>query len=141
MTEGFVSPLIHKMNEHIHSVSKVYPTLDDGVEVAGAAGAWTLGDFVQIVPVNTIASPFDIHWISIENCSAEDVYELALYAATTEIGRVRFSASITVGLHPILPPIKFQCAIIPANTQIQAKAANAGGGAESVTISIHYHTY
>jgi len=141
MPDGFVSPLIHTLDEHAHSISKVYPTLSAGVTISTGAGAYQLSAaYAEIVPVNTITSPFDIHWITIESASADEIYEIVLYAGTTEIGRIRAVTTITVGGHAVLPPVKFQCEIQPANTQIQAKAASAGGG-DSVTISIHYHTY
>lgn len=132
---------LHRLYEHGHSAAKVYPTLAAGVTVTGAAGAWTLGAYAEIVPVNTITTQFDIHWIVIEDASTDDTYELVLYAATTEIGRVRFAVTLTAGGRVILPPIFFQCAVVAANSQIQAKLASLGGGGETVTISIHYHTY
>lgn len=132
---------LHLASEHIHSVAKVYPTLAAGVTVTTAAGAWTLGNYAQIVPASTIASRFDIHWINVEAASNDDTYELVLYAATTEIGRVRFTVSLTAGGRVLLPPMFFQCPIVAANSQIQAKLACSAGGAETVDISIHYHTY
>lgn len=129
---------IHIMQDHVHSASKVYPTLANPITVTGAAGAWTLGNFVEVVPVNMITSPFDIHHINASNASAADNYELVLYAATTEIGRVRFSRSSGLSTVNLLP---FQCDIQAANTQIQAKVASSTGGADTVDISIFYHIY
>ena len=132
---------LHLLDEHVHSTSHVYPTLAAGVTVTGGAGAWGLGAYAEIVPVNTITERFDIHWMAIEGASAEDVYEIVLYAGTTEIGRARFAVTITAGLHPVMSPIVFQTPIVAANSQIQAKVASSGGGADTVTVSIHYHTY
>ena len=42
------------LEEHMHGIPCAYPTGTAGVTVAGAAGAWTLGSFVEIIPVNTI---------------------------------------------------------------------------------------
>lgn len=128
--------------DHVHSESKVYPTLANGVTVTGAAGAWTLGVFAEIFPASTITSDFDIHFIGVEAISANDVYELVLYqgpvASEVEIGRVRFSKS-TVQEGTQNQP--FQTPIIAANERISAKVASAGGGSDTVTISIFYHTY
>jgi hypothetical protein len=126
--------------EHFHGAAKVFPTLAAGETVTGAAGAWTLGAFAEIVPVDTITEDFDIHYINIEDASADDIYELVLYAATTEIGRIRFVVDTGVGGGGF-PGLPFQCAIQPKNTQIQAKVASSGGGADTVDISIHYHEY
>jgi hypothetical protein len=90
---------IHHLDEHVHSASNVYPTLAGGVVVSTGAGAWQEGAFVEIVPASTISGGgegrFDIHWVSVENISANGVYELSLYsgAGDTEIARVRFTKS------------------------------------------------
>ncbi len=127
---------LHIFDEHIHNQSRVYPTLANGVVVT-AGGAWGLGGFTEIVPVSTIGLDFDIHYISIEALSANETYELVLYAATTEIGRVRV---IKNAVQDGTMNVPFQCDILPAGTQIQAKLATAGGG-DSATISIFYHYY
>lgn len=130
--------------EHIHNPSKVYPTLGAGATINTDVAAWTLGAFVEIVPLNTITSDFDIHYVSIEDISANGVYELVLYSdadgvggGEVEVGRVRFvqsgvqSATLNT---PMLTPL------IDANAQIKAKLASDSGG-DNATISIFYHTY
>jgi hypothetical protein len=132
--------LLHTNDEHIHKEARVYPTLASGVVVTGAAGAWTLGSFVEVIPASTITDDFDLHFINVEDVSATDTYEIVFYAVTTEICRVRFSADIGVfgGALPALPTLT---PLIDANTQIQAKIASAAGGSETATISLSYHTY
>lgn len=132
--------LLHIIEEHMHSESKVYPTLAAPVAVLGDNSAWTLGSFVEIVPVDTITDVFDIHFINIEDADDDDMYELVLYADETEIGRVRFVVDTSV-FGGALPAIPFQTPLIPANTKIQAKVASSAGGGDTVNISIHYHTY
>lgn len=136
---GNIAELLHYVEEHLHSPCKVYPSLAAGVTVAGGAGAWALGNFVTIVPASTITAEFDIHWISIENISANDVYELVLYygASDIEAGRVRF---VKTSVTEAVTNIPFQSIVIPANSQIRAKLASASGG-DNVTISLFYHTY
>jgi hypothetical protein len=128
------------MEEHVHSASKVYPTLAAAVTVTGAAGAATLGNYAEIVPASTITSPFDVHYINVEDASADDSYELVIYATTTEIGRVRFIVDTSV-FGSGLPAVPIQTPIVDANAQIQAKVASIGGGGDTVDISLHYHTY
>lgn len=133
----------YTIEEHIHSKSKVYPTLTDGVTLTAGA-AWVLGVFAEIVPLNTITLDFDIHYVSIEDISANGVYELVLYSDAdgiggdeVEIGRVRFtrnaiqSATLNV---PMTTPI------VSANSQIKAKLAGSNAG-QTAVISIFYHTY
>jgi hypothetical protein len=129
------------LTDHIHGAMKVYPTLAAGVTVTGNATAWTLGNATEIVPANTITSPFDIHFIEIEAVSATDVYEVVLYSgasADVEIGRFRTSKD---SANTSFPPVSFMCPLQPANTKISAKCASSGGGGDTITISIGYHLY
>lgn len=125
--------------EHIHTASKVYPTLADGVQIDTDAAVWTLGAFATIVPADTITNDFDIHHISIEDISADSVYELVLYCGPTdtECGRVRFTrTTLTEAVLniPMLTPI------IPANSRIRAKLASSTGN-DDASITIFYHEY
>jgi hypothetical protein len=133
---------VEVMEEHMHSISQVYPTLVVGIPIlAGAAGPpWVPGNFVELIPVNTIGEDFDIHWLVIEGISNDGIYELVFYAATTEISRVRFSAEAGVGGTVTYSPIPIQTRIQPKNTQIQCKLA-CSAGAETATISVIYHEY
>ena len=128
--------LLHTLNEHAHGGSKVYPTLATPENVVAGA-AWVLGAFKEIVPVGGITEDFDIHYVSIEGISANDTYELVLYAVEVEIGRVRFVKN--AGIAPTIN-IPIQAPIIPANTQIKAKLASLTGGSD-VDISLFYHEY
>lgn len=128
---------VEVMEEHMHKESKVYPTLAAAVTATTAAGAWTLGNFVEVVPANTIDEDFDVHWVNVEAVSADDTYELVLYAATTEIGRARGY----VKNQQSMPEWMFTCPIIRKNTQIQAKVASALGSSATLDLSVHYHVY
>lgn len=131
---------IEILEEHVHNAQCVYPTLASAVTVAGAAGAWALGNFVEIVPVNTIAGDFDLHWINIEDVSATGSYELVLYVETTEIARARFHVTGTPA-NVIISPLRVQTPILAANSQVQMKIASSSGGSDTVDVSIEYHTY
>jgi len=126
-------------DEHMHSVSKVYPTLAAGVTLNTDAVAWTLGTLVEVIPASTITEDFDIHAIDVEDISANGVYEIVLYygAGDTEAGRVRVvQGSVTSStLNTIV-----QTPLIPANSRVRAAVASAAGG-QNVTISLRYHTY
>jgi len=129
---------LHTIEEHVHAVGCVYPTLASGVTVTAGA-AWTLGAFVEVVPASTITDEFDIHYVSIENISANDVYELHLYygAGDTLAGMVRFVKNAAVDAVVNVP---FMTPLIPANSRIRAKLASASGG-DNADISVFYHTY
>jgi len=127
------------IEEHMHNVQCVYPTLA-AVTATGAAGAWALGNFAEIVPASTITEDFDVHWINIEDVSATGSYEIVLYVETTEICRTRFHVTGTPA-NVIIPPLRVQTPILQANSQVQAKVASDSGGADTCDISIEYHVY
>lgn len=130
---------LHLGSDHFHSEARVYPTLANGVTVESDGVAWTLGAFVEIVPVNTITVDFDIHNIGVENITANDVLELWLYAGAgdTFVGHVRFTQN---AVQDAVVNVPFQTPIIAANSRIRAKVASAGGGTDC-TISLKYHEY
>ena len=131
---------IHIIEDHIHSVSKVYPTLATGITVSSGVGAWQLGSAAAVVPINTITDDYDIHFINVASVSANDNFELVLYtdaACTVEVGRVRFTrTSVQSGSSttPMMTPL------ITANSGIWARVASASGS-DNAVISIFYHTY
>lgn len=134
----------HTIEEHFHKASKVYPTLANGVTVSTDGGVWTLGAFVEIVPLNTITDDFDIHYVSIENINANGVFELVLYSNAdgipgneVEIGRVRFTRN---AIQSATLNVPMQTRIIDANSQIKAKLASDSGG-DNAVISLFYHIY
>ena len=132
----------NSLYQHVHQQARVYPSLADGVVVTGGVAAWALGNFAEIIPVNTITNAFDIHFIRFEGASATDVYEFVLYKGTAgnevEIGRVRTSReSATSGITDV--PIQIPAQV--ANTRISAKVASKSGGNDTVTVSVMYHEY
>jgi hypothetical protein len=132
--------LSETLNDHVHKPSKVYPTLAAGVTITCGTPAWTLGNFVEIVPASTITTDFDIHHLSIENLSANAVYEIVLYYGGSDIeaGRVRVTKNTNFDSVFNVP---MQTPIIPANSRIRAKIASDSGNADTSDLSIKYHEY
>lgn len=133
-----IRAISHKTDEHFHSAGDVYPSLADDVQIQSAAGVWALGAFTEIVPINTITDDFDIHFLEISTASANDVFEIWLYAVEVLIAKARF-ARTTNQTRVASKPV--QTVIIPANTQIQAKLACAAGGSKTADLSIQFHPY
>lgn len=129
----------YRAEKHIHTVSKLYPSLAAGVVVTAGAGAWTLGNFATIVPASTITFPFDIHFINVTAISANDSYHLRLYygASDTECANVAIVRNAIQSGTYAIPTISTYMA---ANSQIRAKLASASGS-NNVTIKIGYHEY
>jgi len=135
----FAANDVIEVNNRLHNTNLVYPTLHDGVVVMSDIVAWTLGNPVEVVPVNTILTSFDIHYINVEAASNVDIYELVLYSglplALVELGRVRISkqtANSDIGSIPI------PCFVQPALTRISARVAARGGASHTITISLAY---
>jgi len=131
------------VEKHNHSAAKVYPTLAPAKIINKVnSSAWGLdANTTEVIPVNTIANPFDIHFINIGSLSANDQYELIMYrggaGAEVEIGRVAFDRSVTVseGSIPIQTPL------VAANTRISCRLSSNDTQARNVSIKLHYHTY
>ncbi len=133
-----IASFARRLDDHHHSPAKVYPTLGDGVAVAGGAGVWALSAaFIEIMPALATSEPFDIHHISIEDLDDNTNYELVIYAVEVEIGRTRFTknANLDGG-----KDAWFQCKVQPAGTQIQAKLASKVGNSNA-TIALLFHDY
>jgi hypothetical protein len=130
------------LQDHVHNQSRVYPTMGAGTNVeTKAATTWAVSNnFTNVlVPINTIASPFNIHYLCIEAMSANAVYEVILYNmdTKTEIGRVRVVKNAaqdgTMNV-PIQTPIQ------AANSRIGAQMGCSVAGT-TIDISVFYHTY
>lgn len=133
--------LMHILEEHEHSVQKVYPPGADAITLTGAAGAWAEGAKTEIVPANGITSNFDIHWATIVG-GANDQYEIYLYAggvgAEVLIATIPFQR---VGVQTAAFQAAVMTPIIAANQRISASCASSGGGAATCTLKLSYHTY
>lgn len=139
---GDVAGSLHILEEHIHTPAHQYPSLADGVTVTATSGAgtWTLGTKVEIVPADTITDAFDIHFISIEDISANGQFEMHLFEGPSDnfIGSIRFVRN-TLQNATINVPI--QTPIVAANQRIRAALASSDDGGQTVDISLFYHEY
>lgn len=134
--------ILKMLKDHVHSATKVYPTLANSITLTGGAGAWQEGAFVEVVPASTITDYFDIHWVTLTNPSATDEYEVSLYsgalASEVEIARIRTSRE---AIQASTPPIGTMTPFIAPNERISAKVASKVGGADTIDIAISYHEY
>lgn len=137
-----IDAAVEIISDHNHSVQKVYPTLANGITVTGGVDVWTLGNKIEVVPANTITAIFDIHYVNIGVTSATDTYEVVFYSgaegAEVEIGRCRVTRTSN---QSGAAPTPLQTPLIPANTRISASCATATSGADTIVLSVFYHTY
>jgi len=134
--------ILHKLDEHVHSVQKCFPILADCISIPSAASSWTYGDYVEIVPVNTITNDFDIHLLNISNISTNDEYEIQIASGNEgseiSIACVSFERTLVMSQEG---SVIIQTPVIPANSRISAKLASKSTVANSASFKIHYHTY
>lgn len=129
---------LYVLENHFHGAAKAIPTGAAGTTLTAGTPAWTLGDAGVIAATNAIQSPYDVHFVLVENIGQNTTYELVLYAIAVEVGRIRFIKSATADptVHmPIMTPL------IAANSALNAKIMTASGNADTCRISVFYHTY
>ena len=141
-TYGTLFGKIDQLEEHIHSVGRVIPTLANGITVSSCVAAWTLGAKVSL-GTSVIASDFDFHYLNVESASDADTHEMHIFAGATTvagslIGQARFT--VTVGADkrnalPLVTPLQ------SANQKTFARLANLAGAASTAVINLKYHTY
>ena len=135
---------LYKLMYHSHAIGKVYPLLANPITLTKAANAWVAfpASKTEIVPVNIITRPFDIHSVSISTLSVVGDYIIALYsgAAGSEviIGYVVATRSASGSTEGI---VSTMTTIIPANTRISAALTSGNATADTVRIKIFYHEY
>ena len=132
--------------QHIHMPGYVYPADGSVIEVTTDNASGTFGDYVEVVPEATIEEPFDTHWITVTNISANGVYVVELHIADNtnlqtsqqyltafSVARLdNFTRSSQVSVQ--MPPV-------PANSRISARALNDQTGDHSISFNMHYHEY
>lgn len=134
---------MYTLLKHFHSPSKVYPTLANETVINKLnSNAWGLDvAFTQIIPVNIIPNPFDLHYVNIGTISNNDEYELILYKGANpnevEIARISFDRSTT----STEASIPVQTELLPANTRVSAKLTSRGTQARNISLKLHYHEY
>lgn len=135
--------LVNLLTEHVHEAAKVIPTGTVGLTITcDTNSAWDLGAFGILAATNAITSDFDIHYINVENMTANATYEIVIYAGANasevEIGRLR---TVRTDKKDTAIGSPFMCPLQDANTQIKAKVMSSTGAADQVTLSMEYHTY
>lgn len=127
---------------HVHSKARVYPPLADAKTLTTSAAGWTYGTKIEIIPVDTITTAFDIHWVVVSDISAVNEYELSLYSGAegeeTLMGTITFNRSSNFAQEGNLP---IQVAPVSANTRVSAALACKSENACTCDVKLYYHTY
>lgn len=131
--------------EHFdHSRFRVYPqVVTDSVQLEAGTPANTFGDWVQIVPIDTVPFLFDVIGIVVEVVNAETTYHIQLgYSLTAaspeanyESGERRFRIA-TLPIARGTELLDFRGQDTPAYSSIWGRLKTASGAADTADISI-----
>jgi len=114
----------------------LYPTTASGaVAVAADAAADTYGNYVQVIPADTITTQFKLTGVAVVSLSgAADVFIVEI---TYGSGNILYTQVTAVGAMPLPLQQPIKSVIIPANSRVRARAQNATGGM-TVNIFLQY---
>jgi len=130
---------------HQHSRWRVYPqNISTDVTLMANAAADTFGDWVEIIPLNTVPFAFDIIGMVIETVSAGGKYHIQIGYGTTagddpvanyEMGERRFPITeVPPTWATELMEIKTQN--IPANAKVWGRVKTASTNADTCKVSV-----
>ena len=133
----------HIINEHTHNSMMIFPLLDNPITLTKASGVWAaMPTPVEIIPADTVNIDFDIHWVHVNNISANGNYIIEIYKgdAGSEIliGTVavsRTAAQSQEGAVPIQTPLHNE------NERISAALSSSNNAQDSVLVKLGYHEY
>ena len=128
--------------QHVHEPAKCYPTLANAATFSSGEAAWAESAIQELIPANTITTPFDIHYLNVEAAGTNTTYEISLWSglagAEVEIGRVRtVKQTVVAGFNSVPIQIPPQ----PANTRISVKIATPTANVDTIDFSVFYHRY
>jgi len=105
--------------------------------IAMKLSTWGYGALTQVVPINTIASDFTIHEVTISGMSANASFAIRM---TYGVGDTEWSffAVTRGGVQAQSVVIPVQGTVIPANSIVKAQVADSAG-TSTLAIKVAYH--
>jgi len=143
LTSSVIREDIAAVEHYLHSRWRVYPqNVTSVVQLAAAAVANSFGDWVQIIPIDTIPFSYDVIGVVVEELSASTTYHtqfgysltVAAPGANYESGERRARATTPISRSTELLAIQSQN--IPANASFWGRLKTASGNADTADISI-----
>lgn len=130
---------------HIHARTRVYPQ-DVGatITLVAAAVANTFGEWIQIIPINTIGFVYMCEGIIIEQVDTVTTYFIQLGYSIIDgdeptiaqiLGERRIRL-VTVPITRATEKLTLQAAHCPANAKLWGRLKTASGGADEAEISV-----
>jgi len=135
---------IASLEHYGHSRWRVYPQIvSNSALLAAGTPADTFGDWVQIVPINTVPFGFDVIGLVIEQVDTATVYHIQLgHSATANPPGANYESGerrLRVATTPIARAtelLAIQSQNIPANNSVWGRLKTASGDADTANISI-----
>ena len=134
---------ISALQHHYHSRWRVYPQdVSSVVHLVAGTPANTFGDWVQIIPIDTIPFTYDVIGIVVDEINASTTYHIQVGYSTTaaspgenyETGERRSRATTPVGRATELLAVRGSD--VPANSSFWARLKTASGNADIADISV-----
>ena len=129
------------IGDHLHSVSHVAPDLANSLILTANTSSWVEGAAIEFInggSVTAVTKPFDVHWFWVSAASANDEYQIKLYAAGVEVANFVFEKTATAD--PNFES-KIQMPIVAAGTTMTAKLAVKSATGRTLNFKANYHTY
>lgn len=134
---------ISVLQHHYHSRWRVYPQdVSSVAHLEAGTPANTFGDWVQIIPIDTIPFTYDVIGVVVDQINASTTYHIQLGYSTTadppgenyETGERRARATTPIARATELLAVHGQD--IPANSSFWARLKTASGNADTADISV-----
>jgi len=139
---GHVTDLAQAIFDGAENERRVYPSLAAGATIISANADWIYGAYATVVPINTIASDYQVLALSIESCNRDAVYQLELYKGIGDdiVTAVRFAVEGGFFGNQVYV---IGSERVDANSQIRGRLASSNGAAEiaTITMSIVYYVH
>ena len=142
---GTIGHVISEIEKHAHPVGgeKLYPTGVTPVTLTSGATSDLFGDWVEIIPVDTITNKFDPHHIYFANVSDTARYyiiEVASGLAASEviIGRIVAGAEST---NKGVSQFAIFVNRVNANERLSMRVKDDEAATNTIDVAIGYHEY
>ena len=121
-----------------HALVGVYP-LGVGVTVTADAAAWTRGNLTEIIPADTITTPFFLEGLNVQSASATESYQVKVFygessASNVSLGVFEFVSDRKTGVS--MNGLNVQA--IPANSYVGIKLETSSTNADTCVLTFGY---
>lgn len=135
--------VIKLIREHIHNQVFLYPAKTASIQLQKALGVWAAYPTpTEIIPANSIAYDYDLHFLNVSAISANGEYTIALYKGDIgseiligEYGAVRNAVQSQEGSRVIITPL------LSPNTRVSASLSSSNNAQDTINIKVEGHTY